>query len=85
MRRAFLKTSFVATVLLFLVILLCLSAVMGELFFPMRARWADSGLLFGVLVGFICLWIADRVTSHLFKLARLTDERWSVLNSRRRY
>jgi hypothetical protein len=90
MRRAILKTVFVITVLFFLVIFLSLSPLLTDTLFPVAPgpdglyhSMGGGPLLVGI-VAFGCIWIADRGTSHLFRLTRLTDERWSIFKSRRR-
>jgi len=40
-----------------------------------------------MVLGFIpliaCAWVADRTVSLSFRLARITEERWSIFNTRR--
>ena len=80
MRRAFLKTAFTLLVLGLGLVLLIPSMFRVESVFH-----GNSGrIVLGVVVVGICLAIADRSISSLFRRARLTDERWSVFKSRGR-
>jgi hypothetical protein len=90
MRRAFLKTAFTLVVLGFGLLLLIPSTILLESVFSQRPDsnghfGNNSGMIVvGVLQIGICLAIADRSISSLFRLARLTDERWSIFKSRGR-
>jgi hypothetical protein len=88
MRRSLLKAAFTVTVLFLMLILLIPATVALEALFPTvrgpsgHYRSGDR-LLPGIVALFACLWSADRMTSVLFKSARLSEERWSLLKSRR--
>ena len=75
MKRAFLKTIFVLTVWLFGLILSVPATSLLDAF-------PGDRLIPGVIAMGVCFFAADRVTSVLFRLAGLTDERWSVFNRR---
>jgi len=87
MKRAFLKTVFHITVLLFCLLMGPLMFILIQIPFQMGTS-ADGhyrsnpglGMLTGMLAALTCLWIADRGVSFLFRVARLFgEERWSML------
>jgi hypothetical protein len=91
MRKAFLKTLFFLTVLFFWMILLIPSMLVFQVLVPVATgsdghNRGNPGMMGVVLIIiWICAVIADRMTSALFRFARLSDERWSVFKSRGRY
>jgi tetratricopeptide (TPR) repeat protein len=85
MRKALLKAAFVTTVLCFAAILFCLSVVARDALFPMipgpdglYRNGGGGGPFQGILITFACVCVADRCASLLFKLARASDDRWSL-------
>jgi hypothetical protein len=89
MKKAFLKTAFVAIVLVLMIVLLIPASLLLDSVLSIghdahgRLRSIDR-LLPGILVIFACLMAANRIASFLFLSARLTDERWSIFEDRRR-
>jgi hypothetical protein len=86
MKRAFLKTAFVASVLVFMMILLVPAMAAMEALFPAQ-RGADGlyrggdRLFLAIPALLFCSWVADRIISRLFRAARITDDRWSIFRS----
>ncbi len=86
MNRALLKLAFtILTLFLGLALYLPAHFVLQALFAP-PSGWGDSGLVLSMVGIFVCVLIADRITSSAFRITRLTEERWSVFShgSRRR-
>jgi hypothetical protein len=78
--NALLKTAFVLIVMLLTIALIVPPMLALEILLPTE-RGGDR-LLPGVIVAFACLWAADRITSLLFWKTHVSDERWSILDSR---
>jgi hypothetical protein len=91
MKRAFLKTAFILLVCGLGFLLLVASTFLLEGVFSQRpdsnGHFRDNSgmIVIGVLQVRICLAIADRSISAIFRRARLTDERWSIFKSRWRH
>ena len=88
MKRAFWKTAFVLSVSLVGLLLIIPATLVQRAVFPVY--YDGSGLhggdalpMGGIVLG-VCLCIADRSISRLFRLAGLADERWSIFQTRRR-
>jgi hypothetical protein len=81
MRRALRKTAFHLAVLLLTVAFLIPAMVVLD-----RVTPVDSGdrLFPGLITIFLCVILADRLVSFLFRAGGLTEERWSVLDHGRR-
>ncbi len=88
MKRAFWKTAFVLSVFLVGMLLLIPAALVQRAIFPVfydgSGLHGRDPLPMGIIVLGVCVCIADRSISRLFRLAGLTDERWSVFQTRRR-
>jgi hypothetical protein len=88
MKNSLLKTAFAFIVILLMIVLLIPASFVRESIFP-SGRGPDGlyrggdGLLPGIVIVFCCLWVANRITGTLFWKAHLSDERWSLLTSRR--
>jgi hypothetical protein len=80
--KALLKTAFVLIVLLLMIVILVPAQLALELILPFE-RGGDR-LLPGIIVLASCMWVANRITSFLFWKTHLSDERWSIWDSRRR-
>jgi hypothetical protein len=75
-----LKLAFnVSTMLLCFLLFLPVHFVLRALFEPPRGR-RDTGLVLDMLIIFVCLGVADRVTSFAFRVTRQSDERWSIFS-----
>src|SRR3954447_7574362 len=89
MKKALLKTAFVAFAIVLMVAFLIPASLLLDAVLPIgydahgRLRSVDR-LFPGILVIFACLMAANRITSFVFLSARLTDERWSIFEDRRR-
>ncbi len=81
MAKALLKTVFVLIVLVLMIVIVVPAQLALDLILPLE-RGGDR-LLPGIIVLFSCMWVANRITSLLFWKTRLSDERWSIMNSRR--
>jgi hypothetical protein len=90
MKRALWKLVFHVTILFVFVVLLVPMNVALDFLFTTRApdihgHYRSADRLFpGIIAIFICLWIADRIVSNAFRMAGISDERWSIFSSRRR-
>jgi hypothetical protein len=82
MKRVYLRTAFILLVIVVGVIFMAPAKLALDALFPVSP--GRDALPLGVLAVALCLWIADRSVSWFFRLARLTDERWSVFRSRGR-
>ena len=89
MKKALLKTAFIASVFVLTLVLLfpanlLLDAVLAGSLDPKgRLRRIDT-LLPGIVLIFACLAAANRITSSIFWSAHLSGERWSIFEDRRR-
>jgi hypothetical protein len=88
MKKTLLKTAFNASVFLFMIVLLIPATLLLEEVLPIghdaQGRLRSIDRLFpGMLVVFACLMAANRIASFLFWSAHLSDERWSIFESKR--
>jgi hypothetical protein len=89
MRRALLKMAFVIAVVVLTIVFLIPATVVLDAMFPM-GRTADghyqSGdrLLPAIVAIALSISLSDRIVSFLFRVSRLTEERWSVFGHRLR-
>jgi hypothetical protein len=82
MAKALLKTAFVLIVLLLMIVILVPAQLVLDLILPLE-RGGDR-LLPGVTVLVSCMWVANRITSFLFWKTHVSNDRWSIWDSRRR-
>jgi hypothetical protein len=81
MKKALLKTAFITSVIVLTIVLLTPTYLLLDVVFP---TWHGSlGLFPGIVVITACLMAANRVVSLLFLSTRLSDERWSIFETRR--
>ena len=89
MKKALLKHSSLRVLSFSMIAFLILASLLLDAVLPIwhdahgRLRWIDR-LFPGILVVSACLMAANRITSFLFWSARLSDERWSIFEDRRR-
>ncbi len=89
MKNLFLKTAFAFSVILLTLMLLIPAQSLLEYVLPADGRQPDGTyrtvdrLLPGIIVIVCCLAAADRITGQVFWKTHLSQERWSVLKSRR--
>jgi hypothetical protein len=90
MRRALLKTVFLAAVALLTIALLIPASLLLDAIFPTTMQGPDGQLhggdrlLPGIVVIVLSIALANRMVSSLFWAGRLSDERWSVFDHRPR-
>jgi hypothetical protein len=89
MKKTLLKIAFNVSVIVLTIVFLIPASLLFDAVLPIgydaqgRLRSVDR-LFPGILVIFACLMAANRIASFLFLSTRLTDERWSILENRRR-
>jgi hypothetical protein len=90
MKRALWKLVFHVMILFVIVVLLIPMNVALDFLFTAHApdihgHYRSADRLFpGIIALFICLGIADRIVSIVFRLTGISEERWSIFPSRRR-
>ncbi len=88
MRRAILKTAFFLSVLVLTLVFLIPGFLLMDWLVPMRpgptGHHGGDRLFPGVIVAGLCVVLADRIASFLFRAGRLSEGRWSIFDDRRR-
>jgi hypothetical protein len=87
MRRALLKTAFALSVFVLTTVFLIPASLAIDELFPMSRRPSgpQGDRLFPAMFALIlCLVLANRISSSLFRAVRLTEERWSIFDQGRR-
>jgi hypothetical protein len=87
MRRALLKTAFALAVCLLTIVLLIPASLLMDEVFPMSRRPSgpQGDRLFPAMMALVlCLCVANRIISSLFRAVRLTEERLSIFDNGRR-
>jgi hypothetical protein len=88
MKKALLKACFTVCVLVLTIAFMLPASFLLDAVLPTghdehgRLRHID-GLFPGIVAIFACLTLANRITSFLFWSAHLSDQRWSILETRR--
>ncbi len=81
MKKGLLKAAFVMVVIVLTIIFLIPAQFVLEFFWP---TGRGDRLLPGLIVVLACVWAANRLSSILFWNMQLSDERWSLVDDRRR-
>lgn len=89
MKNALLKTAFALSVILLTFVLLIPAQSLLEFVLPADGRFPDGTsrhvdrLLPGIIIVVLCLSAANRIAGHVFWKTHLSEERWSIMASRR--